>query len=184
METRDQHNAIEQTLTLMDDNLTLPNYQYRLEQFYGFYKPVEDRIYADTGPMSAHLALAKRCKTPLLEADLRTLRQYPVEQLPQCFHLPRLVSVAECFGCMYVLEGATFGGAIISRHVQMKLGVTPTTSGRFFTGYAEQTGTMWHEFRAAMVAFSLVRDDQDTVIKTARGTFEALQIWCERTSCQ
>ena len=178
-ETRDQHEAIERSLLLMADQLTLHTYLHRLEQFYGFYKPVEDRVYADTGPLEAWLTLAKRRKTPLLEADLQVLRQEHATFLPVCRHLPRFVSVAECFGCMYVLEGATLGGVFIGRHIQAKLGVTPATGGRFFEGYAAQTGSMWQEFRAAITEFSLTTDDHDTMIKTACATFEALQTWCE-----
>lgn len=178
-ETRSQHDAIEQTLRLVDDKLTRQAYRHRLAQFYGFYKPVEDRIYADLGPLSARLVLAKRRKAHLLEADLTVLCDRDVMHLPLCHDLPRLTSVAECFGCMYVLEGATLGGILISRHIQMTLGITPATGGRFFSGYAEQTGAMWQEFRAAITGFALTSEDQDTVIKTACTTFEALRSWCE-----
>lgn len=182
-ETRGQHEAIEQALMLMADQLTLPTYIRRLEQFYGFYKPVEDRICDDSGPLgarlTARLTLAKRRKTHLLEADLKVLRQCQGTPLALCRHLPRLVSAAECFGCMYVLEGATLGGVLISRHIETKLGVTPATGGRFFKGYAEQTGTMWQEFRTAITEFSLTTDDDDAVIETACATFEALRLWCE-----
>ena len=165
---------------LMTDQPTLHGYLHRLEQFYGFYKPVEDRVYADTGPLAAWLTLAKRRKAPLLETDLHVLRQQHAVSLPVCRDLPRLVSATECFGCMYVLEGATLGGVFIGRHIQAKLGVTPATGGRFFEGYAAQTGSMWQEFRAALTTFSLTTDDHDTMIKTACATFEALQTWCER----
>lgn len=182
-ETRSQHEAIERALMPMADQLTLHTYVHRLEQFYGFYKPVEDRIYDDAGPLGAWLALAIRRKTPLLEADLEELRQGDGRSLPLCRHLPRLVSAAECFGCMYVLEGATLGGVLISRHIQTKLGVTPATGGRFYAGYAAQTGAMWQEFRAAITEFSLTTDDQDAVIKTACATFEALLLWCDGEFC-
>ena len=182
-ETRLQHEAIERALMLMADQLTLPAYVHRLEQFYGFYKPVEDRIFDDMGPLAARLTLAKRRKTRLLEADLDVLRQGDGMPPALCRHLPRLVSAAECFGCMYVLEGATLGGVLISRHIQAKLGVTPATGGRFFAGYAGQTGAMWQEFRAAITEFSVTTDDQDAVINTACATFEALQSWCEGELC-
>ena len=189
-ETRSQHEAIEQALMLMSDQLTLPTYVHRLEQFFGFYKPVEDRIYDDSGPLGAWLAarltaplkLAKRRKAQLLEADLNVLRPGGMP-LALCRHLPRLASAAECFGCMYVLEGASLGGVLISRHIETTLGVTPATGGRFFKGYAEQTGAMWQEFRAAITEFSLTTDDDDAMIETACATFEALRLWCEEEPC-
>jgi heme oxygenase len=179
-ETRDQHDAIEQTLLLMEDDLTLAGYRRRLEQFYGFYKPVEERILDSHGPIAAWLPLQQRRKTPLLEADLKALRQQEAAGLPVCTNLPQLISAAECFGCLYVLEGASLGGVIISRHVEQKLGVAPASGGKFFYGYGEQTGVMWQQFRVAITAFSLESDEQDTVVASARATFEALQHWCER----
>jgi heme oxygenase len=179
-ETREQHDAIEQTLLLMEDDLTLEAYRRRLEQFYGFYQPVEARILDGQGPIAPWLAVQQRRKTPLLEADLNALGQHAAARLPVCMNLPPLTSAAECFGCLYVLEGATLGGVIISRHVEQKLGLVPGAGASFFVGYGEQTGAMWQQFRAAITAFSLESDDQDVVIASARATFEALQHWCER----
>lgn len=178
-ETRDQHDAIEQTLLLMDDDLTPDAYRRRLAQFFGFYKPVEERLLDGRGPLAPWLAVQARRKTPLLEADIHALGQLATALLPLCTKLPPLNSAAECFGCLYVLEGATLGGLIISRHVGQKLGVAARSGGAFFCGYGEQTGAMWQQFRAAITAFSLQTDDQDAVVASARATFEALQHWCE-----
>jgi heme oxygenase len=177
-ETRDQHDAIEQTLRLMDDDLTAEAYRRRLAQFYGFYKPVEARILDGRGALAAALAVQERRKTPLLEADLKALGQ-ATACLPLCTKLPPLVSAAECFGCLYVLEGATLGGVIISRHVGRKLAISPASGGKFFDGYGEHTGAMWQQFRTAITTFSSGSDEQDKVVASARATFEALQHWCE-----
>ena len=177
-ETRDRHDAIEQTLLLMDDDLTPEAYRRRLEQFFGFYKPVEERLLDGCGPLAPWLNVQARRKTPLLEADLTALGQ-AAARLPVCTTLPPLVSAAACFGCLYVLEGATLGGVIISRHVGQKLGVSPAAGGAFFYGYGEQTGAMWQQFRAAITDFSRQSDAQDAVVASARATFEALQHWCE-----
>ena len=57
-ETRPEHDAIEQVLDLMDGTLTLAAYRRRLEQFHGFYRPVEDasrslKVGASVGSTSA-----------------------------------------------------------------------------------------------------------------------------------
>ena len=178
-ETRDQHDAIEQTLLLMDDDLTLEAYRRRLGQFLGFYKPVEERLLDGRSPLAPWLDVQARRKTPLLEADLTALGQ-DAARLPICTTLPPLVSAAACFGCLYVLEGATLGGVIISRHVGQKLGVSPAAGSAFFGGYGEQTGAMWQQFRTAITAFSRQSEAQDAVVASARATFEALQRWCEK----
>jgi heme oxygenase len=178
-ETRHQHDAIEQTLLLMEDDLTLEGYRRRLEQFYGFYQPVEQRLLDGGGPIAPWLPVPQRRKAHLLKADLKALGQHAALP-PVCTNLPPLDSAAECFGCMYVLEGASLGGVIISRHAGQRLGITPESGGSFFFGYGEQTGVMWQQFRAAITAFSVESDDQDVVIASARATFEALQHWCEK----
>lgn len=180
VETRAQHDAIERTLLLVGDDLTLELYQRRIAQFYGFYKPVEEQLLDDCGPMAAWLAVRRRRKTPLLQADLIALGQQAATKLPLCTALPSLSSAAECFGCMYVLEGATLGGVMINRHVEKTLRVSPGTGGDFFWGYGEQTGDMWQQFRTAITAFSLTSEQQDVVVASARTTFETLQHWCEK----
>lgn len=178
-ETREQHEQIERTLTLMDEELNSADYLLRLEQFYGFYKPVEDRIFSDDSPLAKWLTLSPRKKVAWLEADLKVLGHQSVAQLPLCRSLPPLERLADYFGCMYVLEGATLGGVLISRHVQKKLGVTPLSGGQFFNGYGIRTGSMWEEFRNAMMACSFEKDEQDAVVLSACTTFETLQHWCE-----
>ena len=182
-ETRTEHHAIEQTLALTDDALTQAGYQRVIKQFYGFYKPVENRLAAHSGEITKWLDLKTRQKALLLQTDLKILDHKDsdvLEPLRFCSQLPQLSSLAECFGCLYVLEGATLGGVLISRHIQEKLGVMPASGGSFFHGYGERTGEMWHEFRAALTAFDATTDQQDQVIMTARATFDTLRHWCEK----
>lgn len=180
-ETREQHDAIEHTLMLMDDELGCELYRRRLEQFYGFYKPVEQRMLSNDSALRHWLSLPERRKTALLEADLSTLGGNAPAQLPLCVDLPPLNSVADFFGCMYVLEGASLGGTVISRHVQKKLGVSPLSGGQFFYGYGNHTGAMWQQFRSAITAFSSEQVDHDAIVSSARATFETLRHWCNES---
>jgi heme oxygenase (biliverdin-IX-beta and delta-forming) len=182
-ETRDAHAAIEETLGLTETTLTPAAYRQVLESFYGFYKPVEDAIAAtaNTTPMPVWLDLATRRKTALLEVDLQHLRPQGASALPICHTLPPLDEVAQRLGCLYVLEGATLGGMLISRHIRENLGIYPESGGRFFHGYGCSTAAMWNDFRAGLLAFAAVAPQQeDLIIATARATFETLQRWCER----
>ena len=163
----------------MNDDITVAMYRHRLEQFYGFYKPVEEHILGSASPLAKWLKLNNRHKTHFLEADLKVFGQ-KTTNLPLCLDLPLLNGAAECFGCLYVLEGATLGCVLIGRHIQEKLGVTAQSGGQFFRGYGEHTGAMWHAFRAAITSFSKDTDQQDVIVDTARETFEVLQHWCEK----
>jgi heme oxygenase (biliverdin-IX-beta and delta-forming) len=178
-ETRDAHAAIEKAIALTDKTLTLRTYRQVLESFYGFYKPVEGAIAA--AGMPAWLDVAARSKTALLEADLQRLGPQGASVLPLCNSLPPLGTVAQRLGCLYVMEGATLGGMLISRHIRENLGIYPDSGGRFFHGYGSSTAVMWNDFRAGLLSFaSVAPQEQDLIIATARATFETLQRWCER----
>lgn len=177
-ETRAEHDAIEAALDLIGPGLTLAAYCLRLEQFHGFYRPVEERLLAAGGWAGRGLDLEARQKTPLLVADLAALGVDALE-LPVCRDLPPLSDPAACFGCLYVLEGASLGGQVITRHVRSALGITPGAGGLFFHGYGERTGEMWRSFRGALAAFAGSSGADDRIVASAIATFRKLRLWCE-----
>ena len=180
VETRPEHDAVEAVLGLTGGGLTRDGYRRTLEQFYGYYQPLEDAVRAVVERVGRGLDPDERRKTPLLESDLRALGVDAPDRLPVCSDLPRVDSVAAAFGCLYVTEGATLGGQFISRHVRQTIGVTPETGGRFFHGYGDRTGVMWQTFRTALAAFATTQDTQDQVTAAAVQTFRTLRAWCER----
>ncbi len=176
-ETRSEHEAIERVVDLTGGALTHAGYRRVLEQFHGFFWPVEERLRKLDGWGEHGIDVAARCRTPLLVVDLRVLGAVTVEGLPVCGRLPDLTDLASGFGCLYVLEGSTLGGQYISRHILTSLGVTPETGGRFFHGYGERTGTMWRQFGAALSAYAVEPETTDRVIAAAVATFRALRAW-------
>lgn len=176
-ETRSDHDALEAALGLAQTTLTPAAYRRTLERFYGFYRPLEAELQA-TLACSAHgLDLTERLKTSLLDADLRALGGAAPDRLPVCASRPVVTDAARCFGCLYVLEGSTLGGQLISRHVRQTLGVTPETGGRFFQGYGDRTGQMWQSFRAAVTGFVVSPALQDAAVAAAKDTFQKLHRW-------
>lgn len=178
-ETRPHHDAIETALDLTSDALTLGSYHQTLVRFHGFYRPLEIGVHAVGGWAARGLDLSRRWKTPLLEADLRTFAVGDHDALSVCTKLPPHDTVASAFGCLYVLEGATLGGQIISRALERSLGITPQTGGQFFYGYGDRTGKMWHEFRAALATHSIGPSDSDEIVSAAKDTFSTLRRWIE-----
>jgi len=176
-ETRPHHDAIEATLDLTSEALDRDAYRRTLKRFHGFYRPIEAGLWAVGGWVERGLDITERRKTPLLEADLRALGVADPEDLPVCTDLPPHATVATALGCLYVLEGATLGGQVISRCVQKVTGITLDTGGRFFHGYGDRTGPMWQAFRAALVAFAVTPGDQDEVVSAAKDTFSKLHRW-------
>lgn len=195
LETRDEHNSVEQVLDLISPSLTIDGYRQRLTQFYGFYAPLEEILKdfikrqpqkADKYNMSpcAREAMTMRLnKTALLQRDLRYLGA-EIENLPLCRSLPSTETQAEVLGCVYVMEGATLGGRLITQHVRTTLGITPTTGGSFFDGYGDETGVMWQGMRQMLVKSASDTDTEDTLVASAIATFAGLRRWCESTKQQ
>lgn len=179
-ETRAQHEALEAALDLAGEGLTRDVYRQRLEQFYGYYRPVEARLLALGGWPERGIDLEARGKVPLLEADLQALGVVELEALPLCATLPDLAGVPQAFGCLYVLEGATLGGQVITRHLRRTLGVEPDSGGRFFHSYGEQVPAMWKAFLAALVAAVATPDAEDLTVRSALETFETFHRWITR----
>ena len=187
VETRGEHEAVERVLDLMSPTLTAADYRQKLVQFYGFYSPLEAALqtrYAlpDDGPATSisHLAtLTPRLnKTALLRQDLHCLGVL-TDALPLCRHLPSVKTAADVLGCLYVMEGATLGGRMIGQHILASLGITPTTGGRFFDGYAGDTGKMWQTMRHLLVSCAVDSKTEDAILANAIATFVCLRSWCE-----
>ena len=173
--TRAAHDHIEGALGLLNPTLSMARYGIILAQFRSVYAPLEAQLAAfdwtDHG-----LDLESRRKLPSIDADLYALGWSEPALIPSVPFAPDLErNRARAFGCLYVLEGATLGGQVISRHLRARLGIAPGTGGTFFHGYGERTGPMWTTFREAMERFAARAPDADCAVAAARQTFEALQ---------
>lgn len=178
-QTRALHERVEASLGIMDPDLTLAGYRSLLERFWGFYAPMEARLYA-LGPWDAlGLDSEARRKAPWLAADLRAMGvdDDALARLPLCHALPRVDGVAGALGCLYVMEGATLGGAFIARHLALALGVQTASGGRFFASYAERRGPMWKAFGQGVEQYTAERGGSEQVLAAARETFTRLDEW-------
>jgi heme oxygenase (biliverdin-IX-beta and delta-forming) len=179
-DTRSEHHAVEKTLGLVEVNLSLSAYRKRLEQFFGFYQPLEDLLFSASANErwpSALLAEA-RIKTPWLKRDLEALGSSAVERLPLCTNLPDLRDPHARWGCLYVVEGATLGGQVIGKHLRDKLGLHSDTGARFFSAYGARTAENWRAFRELLGLAADTPLAQQHIVASAKATFSALQQWC------
>ncbi len=175
--TGPEHQAVEREIRLLDEALTLAEYLRCLRRFHGIYHPLEQRLEEVDG-LAPYLDLAPRLKTLRLRDDLRVLGVPRPETLPRCPDVPEVPSVGAAFGCLYVLEGATLGGQLISRHVQAVLGVDAETGGSFFRAYGPANGAMWREFCRALDAPALLAPGAaEAAERAAVETFRAFRRW-------
>ena len=111
-------------------------------------------------------------KTGWLAQDLERLGvPLAAWSVPAPVPCPR--STAEGLGCLYVLEGATLGGAVVGREVARRLGLTAERGTRFFDGYGERRGVSWRRFLAALDAHAADPTVRARAAQAARETFAA-----------
>jgi heme oxygenase len=184
--TVERHAAIESRSVLLDPGLSRATYRACLQRFFGYYAPLERRLLLSGAWLGIGLVYDDRHKTPQLSQDLAALGVTPdeLQQTPMCDALPDLHTPARLYGCLYVIEGATLGGQIVTRHLQACLGVTPLSGGAFFSGYAERTGSHWKAFGLHLSAFAQASGAEDDIVSGANDTFETLDRWLYPTPPQ
>lgn len=173
------HKSIEQlpiSSLLLSKEVSLKNYRDYLIVLYGFVKEFEIYIY----PQVQHVIddLESRRKTELLCKDLQSLSIDPekIKTIDDPF-FKQDHTIAGALGCMYVLEGSTLGGQLISRHLGKILGEPVTGSLTYLKAYTTNTGSMWKKFLNTFCELTVRVGHQDKAIKSSIATFEMLEKW-------
>ena len=182
--TQSHHRQIEQNARLarlLQPDLTFSEYQTILARMLGFLEPLEDAITASPEAFLFQADLGDRRKAPWLVQDLRSLGldASRIAAIPRVSLgvLPAVATQAEAAGVLYVLEGSTLGGQLISRHLERNLNIGPEQGGRFYAGYGQENGRMWSLFRQWLGSLRL--DDQQLrqATSAAAQTFESMDRW-------
>jgi heme oxygenase len=177
--TKEQHEALESVVDVMNSTFTLDDYKRLITKFYLFYSTIEPTLPADELKANG-FDLESRRKLPSLERDLSALSIF---QKPDAVvEIPVFDSVAKAFGAAYVLEGATLGGQVITRHLSSAIGVTPETGASFFYSYGPNVGPMWKEFGAAITAYADANGQDDAIVQGAKETFDSFRRFFEKAS--
>jgi heme oxygenase (biliverdin-IX-beta and delta-forming) len=145
-----------------------------LESFYGFMKPVQDRIdfYLDDA-LVVNYSLRRRPERLLNDIEAFGGN---AERMALCRHLPAIDNIGQAFGAHYVLEGSIHGGPAVRGMIIENLGLTDETGLSFFMGYGTNNGKMWASFVQSLEENSIVADTA-TIVESARKTFECLKNW-------
>lgn len=178
--TRQLHEEVEQGIDLPVRLRSMGSYMALLARLHGFHAPLEARLLAmpETGELG--IDMASRAKAPLAMHDLMTLGWSPnaIEAIPRCSRLPALRKPAEIWGCLYVVEGSTLGGQVITRMVKDRLQLTQESGCAFFAGYGQQTAAMWREFCASLDTFAEDHPGaQEEIVGAAIETFVRFEEW-------
>ncbi len=173
--TADIHQLVERRVPVFREGFNLEDYTQLVEQFFGFWSPVEEILSKLASLRDPDLALQSRFKCSLLREDLLILGRDPAVA-KKCEQLPRLDTFLQGLGCLYVLEGSTLGSQIISRRLEEKLHLGGLSGASFFNAYGGLVGSRWMEFKR-FVSASVKPEDADNVVEAARETFMCFYEW-------
>jgi heme oxygenase len=151
------------------------DYAAILKMFYGFYEPLE-KIHSSFISVTDLNDVSERKHTRHLLRDLKNLNIEP-DHIPLCSDLPSIKSKAAAFGSMYVLEGATLGGRMITKML-LQHPVFPLESGslHFFGGYGDATREKWIQFQQALNA----QTETSEMVQAANESFDCLGRWIQK----
>ena len=136
---------------LLKTGYPLSKYQTLLAMYTALYADIETQVESFIACDDVPFVYLNRRKTQWLRDDMAHFGlnwQEPPWQ-PPALPAPRVL--ADCgalIGTLYVIEGATLGGEVISRHLHEHLELGPTSGARFFNGYGDavMTRNNWQMF--------------------------------------
>ncbi|MCC8411107.1 biliverdin-producing heme oxygenase [Mucilaginibacter sp. UR6-1] len=154
------------------------DYASLLKMFYSYFGGLEKNIDAaiDTGLMDDY---HERRKTSAIADDLQAL-DADVPPVAGADSLPAIQNHLQALGALYVIEGSTLGGKIISKMIGQKLDAANGEALTFFNSYGEDTVNMWNSFKEKMNAQAQTDEEQAAVIETANSTFKHFAGWIAR----
>lgn len=172
-ETDKPHKSLEAILTATGLTGHRDDYATLLESLLRIYRPLEVALAKlDWTPLG--LNVVERSKMQWLAADLAALGRDPhmVKDWPT---IPLLDTTFRGLGALYVVEGASLGGQVISRWLREHLGIGPSTGGRFFSSYGDDVSRMWRSYLEVLEAAAADAPDAELVTSAALETFQAFQ---------
>lgn len=179
--TQPYHVALERQIDLPALCTSLAYYRRLLQRFYGFYQPGEAQL--TTLPWSTvGFDWSTRRHSPPLANDLHWLGETPatLAALPRCATLPALATIPQALGYLYVVEGSTLGGQLISRHLQQQWPALQEAGCQFFQRYGTQVGAMWRLFSYFVNNYVAMHPTAEAaMVDTACATFQQLRGWLQ-----
>ncbi len=167
-DTREAHTALEDALALMRPPLRRERFVDVLQGLLAFHRAWSPRMAVLIGDPDL---VAPRGKAALIERDLEALGVGETPAAP--LDLSFLTTPSAAWGSLYVLEGSTLGGQVISKALR-RAAWAPADGLTYFNPYGRRTGEMWARFRAALEAAAPTLET-DLVCEGARATFRTLQ---------
>lgn len=179
------HQRLEQAspmAAVVQGTATKQEYAAALAALYGVVEPLEQNIqrFLDAQypgePALAPYSTGHWRRSALLEQDLRQLLESssPMADVPFCDSLPRISTLDQALGMLYVLEGSRLGGQVIAESVQRHLGLDSATGCAYFSGNGQDPLPVWRHFKSLLEEQAT---QSQAVIDAATSCFTTLETW-------
>lgn len=177
-----EHKAVEQSLKLMRDDVSLDDVRAYLLLMWRVHVNLESQL-GDVPRLAQVLPdLDQRRRLALTEQALLSLGVSGAQldaQAPRV-ELPRLRDVETALGALYVLEGSTLGGRIIRRHLEALLGAQCAGALAYLMPYSDLS-EMWKRFGAAVDAYGKSHPQSvPRIVAAAVSVFQGIQRHSQR----
>jgi heme oxygenase len=160
---------------------TADDYIRILQLFYGYFAALEDQINKYIG-IEKLTDYADRRKTLSIKNDLIALKgEVPEKAL--AVDLPEINDALQAFGALYVIEGSTLGGQVISKMIAKQLPHETQEGLSFFTSYGDDTMLMWNQFKTVLESQATSTASSSIIIQAANETFFKFKLWMEKHDC-
>ena len=175
--TRSQHEALEEVARsekLGSGQLSAKEYAALIKANYWAHRYLESTLERNFNVVSLLPDWPKRKKASLLLKELEQLGLTAEElddAVPQK-NRPDLKYEAHLWGVLYVMEGSTLGGAVISKALKKNEQLANYMPPQFYGAYAEETGVMWKNFRNQLAGHINSEEDEQEAIQAAKETFD------------
>ncbi|TWR29981.1 biliverdin-producing heme oxygenase [Mucilaginibacter pallidiroseus] len=173
--TKTNHQILEKALVgKLKAVRSAAQYADLLKLFYGYFGGLEMNINKVIDP-NLLPDNAERRKTQAIADDLQALGA-GIPAKADGDALPAINNHLEALGALYVIEGSTLGGKIISKMMQQQLNIGPDALS-FFASYGDDTERMWNIFKDALDHQAKNPEQEAVVIAAANQTFLKFGEW-------
>jgi heme oxygenase len=177
--TLHNHQQTEKVLVAQMKNMrSKQDYVALLSDFYAYFGGLEQQIerFINASNLADYL---ERRKSVAIADDIKALGgDVPTKATGD--ELPEINNYLQAFGALYVIEGSTLGGKIISKMVQQHLQITDNAGLSFFNSYGEQMQQMWNSFKEILNKVAMTPADEDIIVKAANETFVKFKNWLDK----
>lgn len=151
---------------IVSPEITVQKYAEYLLVMEGIVKDVEEKVY----PVISNFIsdIDERKKLSSIQDDLKVLG---FSVLNETIAFDADFEIPSALGIVYVMEGSTLGGRVILKNIEKQLGFNADNGAKYFSGYKENTGSLWKSFLFDMVQYEQQHDCGDAIIEGANFAF-------------